>query len=81
MLKNGWNYFDNLAQMFNLFERISRIPKHVGPSKGEIIQTETGPMTSVDKYAAAAIRGGHVVGHLKNKTSRKFAKTIRYYTS
>ena len=69
MLKNGWNYFDNLVQMFNFFERISRI------------QTETGPMTSVDIYAAAAIRGGHVVGHLKKKTSRKFAKTIRYSTS
>ena len=33
------------------------------PVKGEIIHAEMGPINSVDKYAIAAIRGGHVLGH------------------
>ena len=37
------------------------------------------PMNSVDKYAIAAIRGMHVVRHLKKGTCRKFAKTISYF--
>ena len=46
------------------------------PLKGEIIKAEMEPMNSVDKYANSAIRGEHVVGHLKTETSGKFAKTI-----
>ena len=46
------------------------------PVKGEIMQAEIEPINSVDKYAVAAIRGGLVVGYLKNVTSGKFAKTI-----
>ena len=46
------------------------------PVKGEIMQAEIEPINSVDKYAVAAIRGGLVVGCLKNVTSGKFAKTI-----
>ena len=45
------------------------------PVKGEIMQAEIEPINSVDKYAVAAIRGGLVVGYLKN-VSGKFAKTI-----
>ena len=37
------------------------------------------PLNSVDKYAVAAIGRGHVVGHLKKGTSRKFAQTISYF--
>ena len=40
------------------------------------MQAEIEPINSVDKYAVAAIRGGLVVGYLKNVTSGKFAKTI-----
>ena len=39
------------------------------PEKGEITQAEKEPMNLVDKYAVAAIRGGHVVGNLKKGTS------------
>ena len=46
------------------------------PVKGEIMQAENEPINSVDKYAVAAIRGGFVVGYLKNVASGKFAKTI-----
>ena len=47
--------------------------------KGEIIQAEMEPTNSVGKYAVAAIRGGYVVGHLKKRTSKKFAKTVFYF--
>ena len=44
--------------------------------KRETTQTKMEPMNSVDKYAVAAVRGGHVVRHLKKGTSGKFAKTV-----
>ena len=34
------------------------------------------PSNTFDKYAVAAMRGGHVVGHLKSGKSGRFAKTI-----
>ena len=65
--------------MFKLFVRIPRIPKHGDLVKGETIQAEMEPINSMDKYAIAAIRGGHVVEHLKKGTSGKFSKTIFYF--
>ena len=33
----------------------------------------------MDKYAVAAIRGGHLVRHLKKGASAEFAKTILFF--
>ena len=33
----------------------------------------------MDKYAVAAIRGGHLVTHLKKGASAEFAKTILFF--
>ena len=79
MFKRDGNYFDNVVQMLKLFERILCIPNMWDLVKGEIIQAEMEPMNSVDKYAVVAIRGGHVIGHLKKGTSRKFRKAILYF--
>ena len=49
------------------------------PVKGEILQAEMEPSNAFDKYAVVAMRGGHVVGHLKNGKSGRFAKTIFYF--
>lgn len=47
--------------------------------KWEIIQGETEPVNSLDKYAIVAIWEGHVLEHFYKGTSRKFAKA--YSTS
>lgn len=36
-------------------------------------------INSVDKYAVATIRGGHLVRYLKKGASAEFAKTILFF--
>lgn len=47
------------------FQRISHIPKHLDPSNRRNYIAEMEPMNSFDKYAVVAIRGGQVVGNLR----------------
>lgn len=47
--------------------------------ESSILEAEMKSINSMDKYAIAAIRGGHLVRHLKKGASAEFAKTILFF--
>ena len=47
--------------------------------ESSILEAEMKSINSMDKYAVAAIRGGHLVRHLKKGARAEFAKTILFF--